>query len=140
MIRIISALILFASVFVCVQPALADDQEKLTGVWHSKTSFLGVPSVTLTALQADGTFTTTMQASTGFASRRWGNYTVGKGTIRFRFEGHEPTEYCGAKGCENISPPTEETVFFRFLNADTIITMPLECLAEPCDTTATRVR
>lgn len=134
------AVLLAAAVLVAAPPARADDAGRLVGVWRCHGVFDGFQAVVETVLQANGGFTSMLRNQVGFAMRHWGTYQVVEGAIRYRYEGHEPRQFCGPLGCQDLHLPDAETVFFRFIDDDRIETRPSVCMAPPCGCVAQRVR
>lgn len=121
-------------------PAAADDAARLVGTWRCNTTFDGFAAVDETVLMQGGAFSNLLRNQVGFMARHWGTYAVGDGVLRYVYEGHEPTRFCGPLGCQDLHLPDAETVLFRFVDDDTLQTAPSVCMAPPCGCTARRVR
>lgn len=95
----------------------------LVGVWEGQqvNPVLGLATYVQTVLQPGGSYTFMAQAG-NLLTRHWGKYDVGQGFIRFNLEGGKPKEWCGPLGCQEIVWPEEETIFFQWLDANTIQT------------------
>lgn len=128
------------SLFLAILPARADDAARLVGVWRCQTVFDGFGAVIETVLQQNGSFTGMLQSQSGFMSRHWGKYTVGDGFIRFDYDGHEPKQFCGPLGCQDLHLPEGETTFYRFLEGGRLETRPSVCAFPPCGCVHTKIQ
>ena len=130
-----------AVTFMAATPVFADDMGLLAGTWRGQTAFMGHPAQVETVLLENGTFTSMMQVSGGAMMRHWGEWRVVQAnTLRLTYHGHEPTRFCGPLGCQNIAQVDAETVFYRFLDADTLQTRPSVCMTQPCGMAMSRLR
>ncbi len=128
------------SLITTVPPAAADDAGRLVGVWRCETSFNGFAAVVDTVFQPNGSFSGMLQSSSGFMSRHWGTYQVGDGFIRFTYEGHEPRQFCGPLGCQDLHMPGGETVYYRFLGDGRLETRTAVCAFPPCGCVSTKIQ